>query len=124
MIKRNSSEHGRKGEEIVADHLRKRGASILERNWRWGRYETDIVALERGVLLFVEVKTRSIDGWTAPEDAVTESKLRYLRRSARAYMSSRRVAAWDIRIDVAAVDLYPDGSHRMRYIEDVDADHW
>ena len=64
---------GRWGETLAAWYLFFHGCRILERNWRYGRYEIDIVARERrtGVLIFAEVKTRSSTAFGRPADAVT-----------------------------------------------------
>lgn len=119
----NSAKTGNWGERIVADRLRAEGCQILERNWRCGRYEIDIIALKDCCLRFVEVKTRSAMGWTRPEDAVTQSKCRAVHRAASAYMASR-YRDFDFRFDLAAVEYYPDGSWELRYIERVFESHW
>ena len=49
---------GREGEARAVAYLQQRGATILERNWRIGHYEVDIIAQQGEVLLFVEVKSR------------------------------------------------------------------
>jgi len=50
---------GKKGEDLAADYLRKKGYRILKRNWRSGRNEVDIIADNNEYIVFVEVKTRS-----------------------------------------------------------------
>jgi len=53
------NELGEKGEEIAAGHLLKNGYAILERNWRFGKEEIDIIASQDDELIIVEVKTRN-----------------------------------------------------------------
>ena len=50
---------GQMGEALATDFLRKKGFSILERNWRYRKSEIDIICKQDSVLVFVEVKTRS-----------------------------------------------------------------
>lgn len=59
--KTSRRERGDAGEAFAAKFLRREGAKILLRNWRHGRDEIDIVALDGACLVFVEVKTRSED---------------------------------------------------------------
>ena len=51
-------QRGRRGEEEAAGFLLGKGYSILERNWRYGHREIDIIAADRGMIVFVEVKYR------------------------------------------------------------------
>lgn len=119
----NKATTGRMGEELVTERLRSEGFLIVERNWRAGRYEIDIIALKGACLHFVEVKTRAAGGWTSPEEAMTPSKCRSLMRAAAAYTSCR-YAGYDLQFDLAAVDIFPDGSSDIRYIADVVQSHW
>lgn len=114
---------GQLGEQIAVDALRSAGCLIVERNWRSGRYETDIIALENETLLFVEVKTRSANRWSDPEDAITPSKVRSMKRSAAAYLAATR-SCRDIRFDLAAVLLRPDGTQELRYTRNIAESHW
>ena len=98
------------------DYLRRAGFAILERNWRSGRYELDIVARRWDELHFIEVKTRRAGGLTTPEEAITPRKFASLRRAAEAYMTQHRVRL-EPQFDLAAVDLFPDGSMNVRFTE-------
>lgn len=111
-----SADTGRRGEQAAVDYLRRAGFSILERNWRSGRYELDIVARRWDELHFVEVKTRRADGLTTPEEALTRRKFAALRRAAMAYMAQRGVRL-EPQFDLAAVDLMPDGRLNVRFAE-------
>ena len=77
-----SADTGRRGEQAAVDYLRRAGFAILERNWRSGRYELDIVARRWDELHFIEVKTRRAGGLTTPEEAITPRKFASLRRAA------------------------------------------
>ena len=113
-----NSETGQVGERAAVDWLRREGFLIMERNWRYGRYELDIIALKDECIRFVEVKTRSVTGWTSPESAIDRSKRNSMIRAAMAY---RRLhpSHRNFGFDLAAVDLMPDGSCEVRYIRGI-----
>ncbi len=70
-----SFELGKQGEEIASEYLINKGFKIIERNWRAGRYEIDIIAIDNNTLVFVEVKTRSADYLVEPELSLTKKQL-------------------------------------------------
>lgn len=94
---------GRMGEDAAARHLRAQGLRILDRNWRRGRLELDIVCAEGDAVVFVEVKTRDADGPASPTDALTPRKRGACIRAARAWLAAHD--AWDrpCRFDVVGV---------------------
>lgn len=118
-----TAETGAAGECAAAEHLRQEGYELLARNWRDGRYELDLVARRDGILHFVEVKTRRLDGLTPPEAALTLRKRRALRRAAEAYLIR---SGWrgEVQFDLAAVDIRPDGSAEVRFIEQAVECNW
>jgi len=110
---------GKRGEELACELLKKRGYRILERNVR-GRYgEIDIVARRKGCTAFVEVRTRTGDGFGTPEESITKHKRDKMVTCALDYVARHedlREAAW--RIDVVAIDLGEDGrAARAEHIE-------
>lgn len=95
---------GQRGEQLAADYLIQKNYTILDHNWRYGRAEIDIVAMDGATLVFAEVKTRSDDLFERPESAVDDKKRRLLARAAVAYM--RKIGhEWAIRFDIVAVVL-------------------
>lgn len=97
-------ELGALGEQVAADHLRDLGLRILDRNWRCRHGELDIVAAaDDGTVVFVEVKTRSGDGFGGWEQAVTPRKLGRIRRLAAAWLAAQDVRWTHVRIDVIGV---------------------
>ena len=100
---------GRWGERLAAWYLFFHGCRILERNWRYGRYEIDIVARERrtGVLVFAEVKTRSSTAFGRPADAVTAHKRLFLTRAAQGYLKKHDGFDALTRFDVIEVYTKP-----------------
>jgi putative endonuclease len=106
------------GELAAAAHLQRRGASIVERNWRCPIGEIDLVARLGDQLLFVEVKARR-RGAMAPETGVGPAKRRRLARLAYAYLSAADLppeTAW--RIDVIAVEI--DGGGQVARLEQIE----
>lgn len=107
---------GKRGEEEAARYLRGLGYEILERNVRTRLGEIDLIARHRGVLVFVEVKTRSSGDFAAPELSVDGRKRRKLFDLARAYLG-RLGAAADCRFDVLGIVLRPRGRPAIRHIQ-------
>jgi putative endonuclease len=80
------NELGKKGELLACSFLKEKGYIILQTNWRRGRLEIDIIALDGDELVFVEVKTRATALFGEPEDAVNPQKRRHLIQAANAYV--------------------------------------
>ena len=104
------------GEQATIDYLRTNGFLIMERNWRCGQCEIDIIATQNGIIHFVEVKTRRFGSLTLPEEAINPRKTRALHRAASAYMAMHGIDA-EPQFDLAVVDAMPDGTMQVRYIE-------
>ena len=109
---------GIEGERIAVQYLERRGYEILERNWYCPSGEADIIALDDGVHVLVEVKSRLQlpgDEDPVPEDAVGEAKRGRYRGIARYYLAATE--ARDIRFDVIAVSFDTRGAYQVRHIE-------
>lgn len=102
---------GREGEQAAARHVRGLGWRILDRNWRGGPLELDLVCREGDTLVFVEVKTRAADGPGSPAEAFTPAKRERMVRAARAWLAAHD--AWDrpCRFDLAGVTRTADGHY-------------
>ena len=100
---------GKWGERLAAWYLFFHGCRILERNFRCGRYEIDLVARERrtGILVFAEVKTRSNTAYGRPADAVTAQKQLFLTRAAQGYLKTHGGFDQRTRFDVIEVYTRP-----------------
>ena len=94
---------GAYGEQLAERHLTAAGMVVLDRNWRCDAGEIDLVLREGRVLVVCEVKTRTSDAFGAPHEAVTEAKVRRLRRLAARWLQHHRVHPDEVRIDVVAV---------------------
>ena len=94
---------GADGETLVASYLESQGATIIARNWRIKGGELDLVARHDGILLFVEVKSRSSAKFGHPLEAIGPEKAFRLQRLALAWISTYDQWGADYRIDCAAV---------------------
>ena len=117
MQRMSRAELGAMGEQLAVDHLTALGLTVLERNWRCRYGELDVIAADRGLrsVVFVEVKTRTTDGFGGIEEAVTPQKLRRLRRLAGLWLAAQQAGWAQIRIDVIGVRIgrgpVPDLTH-------------
>jgi putative endonuclease len=102
---------GQKGEAAAARFLRRKGYRIVARGDRAGPGEIDLVAVHRGTVVFVEVKTRSTEDDGTPAEAVDEAKQRRLTRLAIAFLKRHRLLERPARFDVVAV-TWPQGKGR------------
>ena len=99
-------------------HLQDNGYQILEKNWRHGRGELDIIAQNGAELVFVEVKTRKGENAGIPLDQITDKKADQLLSLAAAYVEVKDLDnSW--RIDVITVELDATGKFlKLDQIED------
>ena len=94
---------GKRGEELACRELRRQGYAIVARRYRTRYGEIDIVAMDGGVLVFVEVKARSSERFGTPLAAVTPAKQRRLTRMALDYLARSRTTGVPCRFDVVSV---------------------
>ncbi|WP_372593177.1 YraN family protein [Actinotalea sp.] len=107
---------GRYGEDVAAAHLSAAGWQLLDRNWRGTRGELDILALDGRVLVAVEVKTRSGEGFGHPAEAVTPLKLARIRRLTGEWLATHDLRPSGVRIDVIAVRTARAGSASVEHL--------
>jgi|GraSoi_2013_60cm_1033757.scaffolds.fasta_scaffold01777_4 putative endonuclease len=109
---------GKKGEELAAEWLAARGFAILQRNWRHGRYEVDIIASQAGVLRIIEVKSRRSTSYGRPEESVSRRKFQNVMQGAAGwllqYPGHRR-----LQYDVMAITLRKGTEPEFVLFEDV-----
>jgi putative endonuclease len=95
---------GKWGEERAIRELERRGYAILARRYRTRHGEIDIVAEDRGTIVFVEVKARERDDCGSAAEAVTLHKQRRLTSMAVDYLARNRITSRPCRFDVVAID--------------------
>lgn len=100
---------GRWGESLAAAYLKERGFEILERNARTPYGELDLVTRKTGVIVFVEVKTRTSTAYGWPEESISTEKRQHLQEAALSYLQGHPELKGDWRIDVIAIIGDPRG---------------
>ena len=94
---------GRRGEDLAAAWYVRRGYLVLARNWRCGDGELDLVCRKGAKVVVCEVKARRSDAFGCPQDAVTASKRRRIRRLAARWLQVTGTRCEEVRFDVAAI---------------------
>jgi putative endonuclease len=112
----NNQDFGKLGEDLAVNYLVTKGYQILERNWRSGHKEIDIIALDGDTLVAVEVKTRKSNTYGEPDIAVGVMKQRMLIWAADAYVRYKNLDV-DVRFDIVSIVITDSGEH-IEHIED------
>jgi len=117
---------GPEGEKVAVDYLKSKGYKIIEQNYtnNSGRQlgEIDIIAKEKDILVFVEVKTRNFKNYsqTLPEENITSSKLRKLSKIANQYLYQNKILDNPYRFDAISVWLnYENRKAKIKHIESI-----
>lgn len=107
---------GKEGEDAAVAFLKNLGYRILQRNYRVGRDEIDIIAKYKNTLVIVEVKTRATNTFSVPEDFITPHKEACLIRAADGYI---HYEDWDgdTRFDLIAI-YYAGNQLQIIHIEE------
>jgi putative endonuclease len=107
---KTNMESGKDGELKAVNYLKEKGWKILVQNYRHKRGELDIIALDKEVLVFVEVKFRKNNDFGFPEDFVNDHKVGMIRKTAVNYLVKQN---WhkDIRFDIISITGENDPEH-------------
>lgn len=108
------NELGKWGEDIATSYLEDKGYQIIERDWKSGRIDLDIIAREGNTLVIVEVKTRRNRLFGDPEEAVDYRKRQSLRLAINHYVKSHprsRQVRFDIISIVGVIGSEPEIDH-------------
>ena len=104
---------GRRGEDIACDLLRKMGHTILERNYRNGHLEIDIISIDADGIHFVEVKTRRDSIQAPPQYNVDKAKQSRITKAALGFLHSSKglpLSSCECHFDIVAVTFSGDAS--------------
>jgi putative endonuclease len=107
---------GKIGEDIAVKFLSRKGYKILKRNYRYGHGEIDIIAMDKDVLIFVEVRVKFSDKFGSPEDSVTIKKREQLKKIASAFIQMNEVNFSECRFDVIGI-TFKEGKFNINHIE-------
>jgi len=94
---------GQEGERVAEQYLKKKGYKLVERNYRCVVGEVDLIVLDRRVIVFVEVKTRSGHQFGSPLEAVASRKQRKMMQAAQFFLSQKKLHQRDARFDVVGI---------------------
>ncbi len=111
---------GRRGEDITCGMLTDMGHVILERNWRSGHFEIDIISYDPSGIHFIEVKTRSRSIQAPPQENVDRQKQRRIVKAAQSFLRTKKGLPYgnqEYHFDVAAV-TFKDGIFRTEWFPD------
>ena len=109
---------GKWGEDLAEAYLERRGYTIVERDWKSGRRDIDIIALDNDVVVFVEVKTRRNRLFGEPEDAIDYRKRQNLQQAINHYVKFRNIRQ-EIRFDIISVVGTIGTEPDIQHIQDV-----
>jgi len=113
----NTSNKGQLGEDVASAFLRDKGYEIIERNWRIGEGEIDIIAKTAQTIVFVEVKTAYSDKFGDPLEWVNSAKQRQIGKMAAVWIERHKVENCWFRFDVLALTK-KDNGFQVKHIED------
>jgi putative endonuclease len=99
----NKRSTGNYGEQLAEEFLKNLGYEIIKKNFHYGHGEIDLVAMDKDVLVFVEVKYRKNLDFGEPEYAVNKNKQSQIKKIAEAYLAINKIEDKDCRMDVIAI---------------------
>ncbi len=106
------------GEELAYQYLRKEGYKVLLRNYECALGEIDLIAKDKGALVFVEVKTRTSSAMGHPAEAVTSAKQHQILKCAQFYVKRYGIREVPCRFDVVSILIPSSGETRIELIRD------
>jgi putative endonuclease len=104
------------GERLAARYLEGRGYTVVDRNYRFGRREIDLVVRRGDLVAFVEVKARAGTGFGHPLEAITALKRREVERVARAWVKRHGAPGMRYRFDAIGVVLRGDAEPVIEHV--------
>ncbi|MCF8236799.1 MAG: YraN family protein [Saprospiraceae bacterium] len=111
------SQIGQRGENLATEYVIRKGMKILARNWRSGRQELDIIALDGDQVVFIEVKTRSSQRFGQPIEFITATKQDHMVKAATQWLMTE---GWEgeFRFDLIGILSYPDEPAQIQHVRD------
>lgn len=115
-IKQSTHALGKSGERAALRYLKNKRYKILTSNFRLFRGEIDIIALDKNTLVFVEVKTRKSTDFGLPEESVTPSKQKQIKKIAQGFLMKNNLQDAECRFDVISIHFDQNQGYRIRHI--------
>lgn len=116
-------EMGYRGENLAEKYLQNKGYEILDKNFTVAGGEIDIVARKNGVLVFVEVKTRTSDFFGEGNESVDKQKKKRILYAAEKYLYTKiKTSDPDFRLDIIEIELDPEtgAQKNINHFEDIE----
>jgi putative endonuclease len=113
---KSSRDKGSRAEDLAEKYLIDKGYEIIKRNFHFGRTgEIDIIAKDKDVLVFVEVKSRSNDSYGGALESITKRKQANLKKVAEGYFYVNKLEDKECRFDVVAIENSGDNTKIEHY---------
>jgi len=99
---------GKLAEDFATEYLKELGYEIIARNYQVSHLEIDIIARKDKYLVFVEVRSKSGSGYGSPEESMSASKRKQVRKAAEGYMNDNKHLNLQVRLDFIGVTFIDD----------------
>lgn len=109
---------GKAGEEIALKYLKRKKFKIIKKGFRLYKGEIDVIAYDRKTLVFIEVKTRRSRIFGLPEESVTTSKQRQIKKIAQGFMAFNNLENVECRFDVISLILKKNDGYSICHFKD------
>jgi putative endonuclease len=118
-IKRKLTSHslGKRAELCAENFYLKKGFLTLERNYRYGRAEIDLIVRNNNLLVFIEVKARTNKDFGLPENFISKAQQTRILKVAEQYIYLHNWVS-NIRFDVIAISVNSHGQYFLEQFED------
>jgi len=111
-------ELGKRGEVLALRYLKRHSYKILEQNYKTRSGEIDIIAKNKDVLAFIEVKTRKSLDYGLPQESVDIHKQRQISKVALEYLAKKNIQDVDCRFDIVAITWLKNQKPQIELIKD------
>ncbi len=111
-------QRGTDGEAIASDYLTKKGYRVVAKNFHSRFGEIDIIATDKRTIVFVEVKLRESILFGTPLEAITNSKIEKIKKTAFYYLTINNKASSHFRIDAIEI-VKKGGDYKINHLENI-----
>ncbi len=112
----NKRDFGNWGEQIAVDFLQKQGYRMVKRNFRCPYGEIDLIAKEKDIWCFIEVKARKSKSFGYGFDSVTRAKQKHIIKVAQYYLNQSALYEAPARFDVVSIDFVSEKDYQIQLI--------
>ena len=122
---KNRQDLGKRGEDVALEYLLQRGMKLLERNWRSGHKELDLVMEEEGFIRIVEVRSRNYPAQIEPLESVDMVKRKKIIQAAKGFVAANRsrIKGKEVVFDVVSI-LFNGELFKVEYVREAFAPTW